>query len=212
LRDTGPSEGIGEEGDRLVSAIKVRNYPETKGEALPLLDEIEQIHAAIRRKAHELFEHRQPSLESDLDNWLAAERQVLCVPASELSDDGKRYLLRAALPGMKPEQIQVTALPDMLILEGEAHNTTRKQTDGVVFSEFNQEKVLRRFDLSDKIDVEKVEAHLRNGILEVTATKASGKTRKRKAGPRVARNGVSHKPAASEKSKPGRKDPGKRSK
>jgi len=188
LSDVEPSEGISEEGDRLVSAIKVRNYPETKGEALPLLDKIEQIHAEICRKAHELFEHRRAWLESDLDNWLAAERQVLWVPTCELLEDGKRYLLRAALPGTKPEQIQVTALPDMLILEGEAHNTTRKQTDGVVFSEFNQEKVLRRFDLSDKIDVEKVEAHLQNGILEVTATKWPVKATKRKSIAKAARS------------------------
>jgi len=103
--------------DRLVSAIRVRTYTETKNEALPLLDEIEQIHAAIRRKAHELFEHRRAWLESDLDNWLGAERQVLWVPTSELLEDGKRYLLRAALPGRKPEQIQVTALPHMLVLK-----------------------------------------------------------------------------------------------
>ena len=100
-----------------MSAIRVRTYTETKNEALPLLDEIEQIHAAIRRKAHELFEHRRAWLESDLDNWLGAERQVLWVPTSELLEDGKRYLLRAALPGRKPEQIQVTALPHMLVLK-----------------------------------------------------------------------------------------------
>jgi HSP20 family molecular chaperone IbpA len=171
-----------------MSAVKVRSYPETKDEALPLLDEIEQIHAAIRRKAHELFEHRRAWLSSDLDDWLAAERQVLCVPASELSDDGKRYLLQVALPGLKPEQIHVTALPHMIILEGEARTTERTQTDGVVFSEFNQEKVLRRFDLSDKIDVEKVEAHLQDGILEVTATKWPVKATKRKGIAKAARS------------------------
>jgi HSP20 family molecular chaperone IbpA len=169
-----------------VSAVKVRSYLETKDEALPLLDEIEQIHATIRRKAHEISEHRRAWLSSDLDDWLAAERQVLCVPACELLDDGRRYLLRAAIPGLKPEQIRVTALPHMIILEGEARTIARKQTDGVVFSEFNQEKVLRRLDVSDKIDVEKVEAQLEDGILEVIAAKLPVKAPKRKGAQRAA--------------------------
>lgn len=191
-----------------MSAVNVRSYPETKGEALPLLDEIEQIHAAIRRKAHELFEHRQPSLESDLDNWLAAERQVLWVPTCELLEDGKRYLLRAALPGLKPEQIQVTALPHMLVLKGDARTTERTQTDGVIFSEFSQEKVLRRFDLPARIDVDKVEAQLQNGILEVIATKLPAKAAKRKGASGAARSEARGRTSAG-KAKPtkGRKKP-----
>jgi hypothetical protein len=48
-----------------------------------------------------------------------------------------------------------------------------------VFSEFSQQKVLRRIDLSGKIDVDKVEARLHDGVLEVSATKLPGKTTKR---------------------------------
>jgi HSP20 family protein len=191
-------------------AIRVRSYSEIKNEGLPLLDEIEQIHAAIRRKAHELFEHRRAWLESDLDNWLAAERQVLWVPTCELLEDGKRYLLRAALPGLKPEQIQVTALPHMLVLKGEARTTERTQTDGVLFSEFSQERVLRRFDLSSRIDVDKVEAQLQGGILEVIATKLPAKAAKRKGTSGTARSEARGRAGAGKASRPrkGRKKPG----
>ena len=195
-----------------MSAIKVRNYAETKDEALPLLDEIDQIHAAIRGKAHELFERRRAWLESDLDNWLAAERQVLWVPTSELLEDGKRYLLRAALPGLKAEQIQVTALPHMLVLKGEAPTTERTQTDGVIFSEFSQEKVLRRFNLPTRIDVDKVEAQLQNGILEVIATKLPAKAAKRKGTSGAARSKGSGGGAGAGKAKPPTRDHKKPSK
>ncbi len=191
-----------------MSAVKIRSYPETKDEALPLLDEVEQIHAAIRRNAHEISEHGRAWLSWDLDNWLAAERQVLCVPTSELLEDSRRYLLRVALPGLKPEQIQVTAFPHMLVLEGEARTRERKQTDGVVFSEFSHKKVLRRFDLSDKIDVDKLEAQLEDGILEVVAAKLPVKVAKRNRTSGVARSEARGRAGAG-KAKPtkGRKKP-----
>jgi HSP20 family molecular chaperone IbpA len=76
----------------------------------------------------------------------------------------------------------------MLVLKGEARTTERTQTDGVIFSEFSQERVLRRFDLSSRIDVDKVEAQLQGGILEVIATKLPAKAAKRKGTSGVARS------------------------
>jgi HSP20 family molecular chaperone IbpA len=68
----------------------------------------------------------------------------------------------------------------MLILEGEAPTASTRQTDGVVFSEFSQRKVLRCFDLPDKIDVDHVEAQLQDGIIEVIAAKRPAKAAMRK--------------------------------
>jgi HSP20 family molecular chaperone IbpA len=111
---------------------------------------------------------------------------------------------------MKPEQIQVTALPHMLVLKGEACTTERTQTDGVIFSEFSQEKVLRRFDLPTRIDVDKVEAQLQNGILEVIATKLPAKAAKRKGTSGAARSEARGRTGAGNASRPrkGRKKPG----
>ena len=161
-------------------AITVNTPGPATGDARQLLDEIDQIQEAIRREAHGLAEQLQSGLPSNLDNWLAAERRILYVPACELLENGRRYLLRAALPGLRPEQIRVTALPGALILKVEARENTEKEADEVLLSEFSRARVLRRFELANAIDVDKVQARFRDGMLDVAAPKLGLKTRRDK--------------------------------
>jgi hypothetical protein len=62
-----------------VYAITVNTLGPATDDARQLLEEIDQIQAAIRREAHALAEQRQSGLSSNLDNWLAAERRILHV-------------------------------------------------------------------------------------------------------------------------------------
>jgi HSP20 family protein len=110
-----------------------------------------------------------------VDNWLQAERDVVWSPASELVDDKKEFRARIALPGFDAKDIQVSAMPDALLIQADATHTHEGKSGNVRFCEFSEKNLFRRLPLPASIDVDKVTASLDKGILEVTAPKATPK-------------------------------------
>lgn len=130
----------------------------------------------IRRRAFDLFEGRGGTIGQDLDDWLQAEQDVVWSPASELIENKSDFQLRIAVPGFDPKDLEVTATPNALVIQGEAaHTGESKEGSKVCFSEFSDQQMFRRIDLPSEIDVDKVTASMDKGILEVTAPKAASK-------------------------------------
>lgn len=129
----------------------------------------------VRQRAFSLFERRGRAIGQDLDDWLKAEREVLWSPASELVDDGKEFRARVALPGFDAKDIEVSALPDALVIQAEATHTHEGQSGDVCFCEFSGKKLFRRLALPASVDVDKVSASLDKGVLQVTAPKTTAR-------------------------------------
>lgn len=138
---------------------------------LPVFSELERRMEAVREKAFERFLNRGATLGSDLDDWVAAEHEVLGWPAAELKERNGSYEVDITLPGYKDEEVEVTATPSELIV----HAATRKETSGeeaqVVWSEFRSNDVYRRFGFPTAVDAEHVSAQLDRGILHIVAPK-----------------------------------------
>jgi len=137
-----------------------------------IVDEMNSISERIRRHAYELFEGRSGAAGSEIGDWLAAERDLFRIPESELIDRDGRFEARLSAPGFDPSEIKVAALPDALVVKG---STTHKHDEiekDLQFCEFDQRTLFRRFDLPERIDVDRVTANLDNGMLHVTATKS----------------------------------------
>jgi len=149
-------------------------------EAVPktLLDRMEAIADSIRTRAFNLFEHRDAGAGSALDDWLRAERDMVLAPASELVDDVKEFRARIAMPGFDPGDIQVSALPDALVIQADATHTHEGKSGSVRFCEFSGKKLFRQLALPESVDVDRVTASLDKGILEVTAPKAAASPKK----------------------------------
>lgn len=90
----------------------------------------------------------------------------------ELKDTGPQLALSANLPGLKDDDLELTVTAEQLSLRGE-----RKISVPEGFSARRQERhsyaFNRSFRLPVRIDPEKVEAKLVNGILTVTLPKAA---------------------------------------
>ena len=139
----------------------------------PVLDQARTITEGIRQRAFDLFQSRNGGNGSDLDDWLKAERDVVWSPASELVDDKKEFRARIALPGFDAKDIQVSAMPDALVIQADATHTHEGKSGNVRFCEFSENKLFRRLDLPAPVDVDKVTASMDKGILQVTAPKAT---------------------------------------
>lgn len=93
-------------------------------------------------------------------------------PTLSVEDRGSALFLRAELPGMSEKDLELTVTGSSLTLKGErkveapaGHTTHRSERSSYRFA--------RTFELGTKIDSEKVQAALANGVLTVTLPKAA---------------------------------------
>jgi HSP20 family protein len=116
----------------------------------------------------------------ELDRLCSAQQSAVnsgrCAPGYaeatfELKDDGNQLLLTASLPGLKQSELELTATAEKLSLRGErrievpeGYSARRRERQSYTFS--------RSYSLPVKIDPDKVEAKLVDGILTVTLPKA----------------------------------------
>jgi len=136
-----------------------------------LLTDVQSLTDRIRLRAYELFQNRSGRDGSALDDWLMAENDLVLSPESDLVETDGKFEMQIAVPGFDANDINVSALPDALIVRAEnAHHHESVEGD-VRFCEFGEKSLFRRFEMPAPIDVNKVATNLQKGILKVTATK-----------------------------------------
>ena len=102
----------------------------------------------------------------------AAQNGKNFVPALDLSETGEGYLVEAALPGLKPEDVEITVENNVLTIKGE----TRQETDS---KDRNFHRLERRFGsfqrtigLPTTVKADAIQASLTNGVLRLEIPKA----------------------------------------
>jgi HSP20 family protein len=156
-----------------MSRVEVQRIPESSDRSLPVFDEFEKIADQIRMQAYNLFAHRGSNDGQALDDWLAAEREF-CWPAAELAESDGQFTLKVALAGFDAKEIAVTATPREIIIKA-AHRHERSSREAELkWSEFRSNRVLRRVELPGDVDVDRISASFKDGLLEITAPKAKG--------------------------------------
>jgi HSP20 family molecular chaperone IbpA len=142
-------------------------------DALSLFESLNELEEAIRQKAFGLFAERGTTHGNDKEDWLRAERELVWVPKSETMEHEKEFRLRLMVPGLDAKDLQITAMPDAIIVQTEAATKETKDASTVPFRELRDKKLFRRFDFEEPIDPAQTEASLAKGILEIVARKAA---------------------------------------
>lgn len=93
------------------------------------------------------------------------------VPAVDIIEEKDRFVLRADVPGVKPEDIDVNMEKGVLSLSGERHQEPTEESNGMRRMERVSGKFYRRFNLPDTADAEEISARSADGILEVIIPK-----------------------------------------
>jgi HSP20 family protein len=114
----------------------------------------------FRRRMDRLFDEIDTVNEVNAGSW----------PRAQLFDRGPNLILHAEVPGLADKDIKLTLNQDVLTIEGE-----RPVTAPEGFSVHRQERASVRFarsvTLPCKVDVERVTASVRDGVLSVTLPK-----------------------------------------
>lgn len=130
---------------------------------------------------HEM-ERIQNEMERLFSSFLAPGKMsysdITWYPAVDLAEKEDRYILKAELPGMKENDIQISVENNAIFLKGEKKEEKEIKNRYQHRMERSAGKFLRSFQLPTNVDAEKIEAHYKNGILEVAIPKTEqSKTR-----------------------------------
>ena len=122
-----------------------------------------------------------PSLRSRIGRLFEGVRGVLpltrekdgFVPSVELVEQDKEYVLKADLPGMREQDVDVRIDDDnVLTIGGERREEHTKTVRGYEYSERRYGSFSRSVALPTGINPDKIEADFRNGVLEVHIPKS----------------------------------------
>ena len=93
---------------------------------------------------------------------------MLVVPHIELEQRRDALVVRADLPGLTPEDINVAVDHGVLTISGERRQENREERDGFIRSELSYGSFFRTVPLPEGADESRVSAVFRNGVLEIT--------------------------------------------
>jgi HSP20 family protein len=113
-------------------------------------------------------------LSRDLDGFLAApagNNNVSYIPAVDVHEEKDAFVLTADLPGVKPEDIEVTAEKGVLTLRGERKSERREDAVGYERIERVTGSFMRRFTLPESVQEDAIKAKFTHGVLTVSIPK-----------------------------------------
>ncbi len=112
------------------------------------------------------------SLFGDLTSRISREPSAGVFPLTNITEGNDNYYLRAELPGIKAEDLNITVTVDSLSISGERKIAPEKEEAKYHRREREAGKFSRIINLPGQIDTDKVEATCINGILTVVLAKA----------------------------------------
>jgi len=97
--------------------------------------------------------------------------QMEWAPAIEVFEKEDKFVVKAELPGMKEEDIDISVIGDTLTIKGERKAESEVKGEDYYCCERSYGSFFRSVPLPSTVDTSKVAADYDNGVLEVTLPK-----------------------------------------
>ena len=120
----------------------------------------------LRREMDRLFEDffkGGPLRIGDMEAW---------EPAVEVADTKDAVVVKAQVPGISKEQLQVNITEGTLTLKGETKAEEKKEEKNYSRREFRYGAFSRTIALPAAVQADKAQAQLKDGVLEITMPKS----------------------------------------
>ena len=88
-------------------------------------------------------------------------------PVIEVFEKEDKYVVKAELPGMKEEDIDVSVLGDTLTIKGERKAESEVKEENYYCCERSYGSFFRSIALPSNINAQKIEATFEDGVLEI---------------------------------------------
>lgn len=129
---------------------------------------IKRINPEIHGFSHlidELFKNGLHQINQGGSTW---------IPATNIKESDKGYVLELALPGFKKDDFKVAVNNGMLSVSSEVknENENKNEEEGYVRREFSYQSFTRQFTLpEEKVDTENIAAKYEDGVLRLSIPK-----------------------------------------
>jgi HSP20 family molecular chaperone IbpA len=146
--------------------VKIVNSPRKVLNHLAQL--MRSVHEKIRARAFQ----QQHGAGHELEDWMAAERDVLYSPPCILTETPDEIHVQAAVPCIYAKSLQVDVMPHSITIEGRMLKKKPRRGEKIHIREFGREQLLRQLDLPARINPKYAKVTLENGVLNITAKRA----------------------------------------
>jgi len=92
-------------------------------------------------------------------------------PTVDIKEEADKFLLQADLPGVKPEEIDVSMEDGVLTIKGEKKTEAKIEQEGYKRVERTSGSFYRRFSLPDTANPDAISAKSNHGVLEIVIPK-----------------------------------------
>ncbi len=140
---------------------------------------------AEMRRFHSYFDRRRPSYpvtQYPVTQYPVTGHQAVknswYIPLDAV-EEGDDFLVHASVPGLKPENIEVTIEDGILSIKGETKEEHEVKEGEYLMRERRSGSFHRSVRLPDTVDADKAETGYENGVLTIKLPKAEAKKAKR---------------------------------
>ena len=128
-----------------------------------------------RRNPWSLFDQLQRELNMPMTKFDTEDNGNIATanwaPAVDIKEDDKAFTLLADIPGVDPEEIEVTMDKGVLTIKGERQSEKKTEEENYKRVERQYGVFYRRFSLPDSANADAIEAHSEHGVLKITIPK-----------------------------------------
>lgn len=143
---------------------------------------------ALRNQVDRLFHDFQTGFlqapffrpSSDIESFWRRDLGFNVTPAIDIVEKDKAYEVTAELPGLDVKNIDLQLSNGMLTIKGEKQEEKEEKTKDRYVSERRYGSFRRSLQIPGSIDVEKIEASYKSGVLTVTLPKSQEAQKKEK--------------------------------
>ncbi|MFW5803694.1 MAG: Hsp20/alpha crystallin family protein [bacterium] len=97
------------------------------------------------------------------------------VPAVNIAEDEKAYRIEVAAPGLKKDDINIDLDENVLTISSEQEDKKEEKEENYTRKEFSYCSFKRSFVLPDNTNKDKIEAHHKDGVLNINIPKEEQK-------------------------------------
>lgn len=97
----------------------------------------------------------------------------------DVSETDEAYTVKAAVPGITPEELDITLTNNVLTIKGELEAAEEQEGEVYHMRELRYGSFSRSLTLPEQVNADEIEAHVENGILTVLVPKSEESKPKR---------------------------------
>jgi len=137
-----------------------------------VFDRMQQVFDSIEKRAFEIFDNNGRWFGNELSDWLQAESEMLHPVHLEIAETEEALTVRAEVPGFTAKELDIRVEGNRLTIAGK-HESKEERTEGkTIYSERCAKEIFRSVFLPSDVDGTKVNATLKDGVLDLDLPKA----------------------------------------